>query len=136
MKLIGPGALFDQEDVVPAVHGFVEAYRRTRPAARRGQHGRLCHRPGDPDGAGGGGGRPVRPEKRFRQVLLEHPIETVIGPMHFDPRNNQAVLDIYVNELVAGPDGLPLNRVITPSPPCRIRDRRADTPWDSISSRP
>ena len=50
--------------------------------------------------------------ERFRQALLEQPIKTVIGPMRFDPRNNQAVLDIHVNELVAGSDGQPLNTAV------------------------
>ncbi|WP_223861615.1 ABC transporter substrate-binding protein [Geminicoccus harenae] len=132
VKLIGPGALFDQEDVVPAAgsaalggintfqqsptapaaHGFVEAYRAAR--------GRL---PGEASTAGYVTGQVIRAgleavagdpsdRERFRQALLEQPIETVIGPMRFDPRNNQAVLDIYVNELVAGPDGQPLNTVV------------------------
>ena len=132
IKVVGPGALFDQEDVLPATGdaglgginafhqspnapaaaGFVAAYQ----AARK----RL---PGESSTAGYAVGQVIKAgvdavsgdvaqRDRLRDSLLHNPVDTAFGPMRFDPRNNQAILDIYINEIQRGPDGRPLNTVI------------------------
>ena len=48
----------------------------------------------------------------LREHLLGSTTRTAFGPMAFDARNNQAILDIYVNEVQRGKDGQPLNVAI------------------------
>ncbi len=131
IRVLGGGALFDQEDVVatvkdaalggqntcnqsptaPASLDFSKAYKAAR--------GTL---PGEMGTAGyvtaqvikaavervGGD---VAAKDKLKEALLAQPVDTVFGPMTFDPRNNQAILDIYVNEIVEG-EGGPVNQVI------------------------
>ena len=40
------------------------------------------------------------------------PINTAFGPMAFDPRNNQSILDIYVNRVEKDAQGRPFNTVV------------------------
>ena len=51
-------------------------------------------------------------KEKVKEALLAKEVETVFGPMPFDPRNNQAILDIYVNEIKEGTGGVPVNQVI------------------------
>ncbi|QCI67171.1 ABC transporter substrate-binding protein [Phreatobacter stygius] len=132
IKLIGGGALFDQEDVVSAVKdaalgglntcnqsptapssaGFTRAYQAARNAL-----------PGEMGTAGYVTGQVIRAavegvqgdlanKDKVKEAVLARPIETVFGPMSFDPRNNQAILDIYVNEVQKDAEGRALNQVI------------------------
>lgn len=132
IKVIGPGALHDQEDVLPAVGdaalggvntfhqspgapasaAFVAAYQKAR--------GRL---PGEASTSGYATGQVIRAgleavqgdianRDTFKARLLEVPVDTAFGPMTFDPRNNQAILDIYVNAVRPGQDGKPFNTVV------------------------
>jgi branched-chain amino acid transport system substrate-binding protein len=48
----------------------------------------------------------------FKQALLDKPINTAFGPMAFDPRNNQSILDIYVNRVEKDAQGRPFNTVV------------------------
>ena len=50
-------------------------------------------------------------KEKVKEALLAKEVETVFGPMPFDPRNNQAILDIYVNEIKDSTGG-PVNQVI------------------------
>jgi len=132
IPLIGPGALFDQEDVLPAVGtpaiggfntfhqspgapgsaAFVQAYQKVRQ--------RL---PGEASTAGYAAGQVIKAgidavqgdiarKDDFKAALLANPVQTAFGPMRFDPRNNQAIMDIYLNEVKADAQGKPLNTVI------------------------
>jgi len=132
VKLIGGGALFDQEDVVSAVKeaalgglntcnqsptapssaAFTKAYQAARKVM-----------PGEMGTAGYVTGQVIKAavervegdlsnKDKVKEALLAKEVETVFGPMPFDPRNNQAILDIYVNEVKEGPDGVPVNQVI------------------------
>jgi branched-chain amino acid transport system substrate-binding protein len=132
IKLVGTGGTWDQEDVIPAVGDaaigavstleqsptapasakFVAAYKKAR--------GRL---PGE---LGTGGyvtgqvmraaieavGGDVSNKEKMREAILANPVDTAVGPMKFDPRNMQAILDIYVNEVRKGEDGVPVNTMI------------------------
>lgn len=132
IKLIGSGALFDQEDVVSAVKeaalgglntcnqsptapssaAFTKAYQAIRNAM-----------PGEMGTAGYVTGQVIKAtiervqgdlsnKEKVKEALLAKEVETVFGPMPFDPRNNQAILDIYVNEIKEGAGGIPVNQVI------------------------
>ncbi|WP_082613246.1 ABC transporter substrate-binding protein [Bosea sp. Root483D1] len=132
IKLIGSGALFDQEDVVSAVKeaalgglntcnqsptapssaAFTKAYQAIRNAM-----------PGEMGTAGYVTGQVIKAtiervqgdlsnKDKVKEALLAKEVETVFGPMPFDPRNNQAILDIYVNEIREGAGGIPVNQVI------------------------
>ncbi len=132
VKLIGSGALFDQEDVVSAVKeaalgglntcnqsptapssaAFTKAYQAARNAM-----------PGEMGTAGYVTGQVIKAavervqgdlsnKEKVKEALLAKEVETVFGPMPFDPRNNQAILDIYVNEVKEGAGGVPVNQVI------------------------
>lgn len=132
IKLIGGGALFDQEDVVSVVKDaalgglntcnqsptapnsatFSAAYRAAR-GAWPGEMGTAGYVTGQTikaavEGVQGDLGN----KERVKEALLAKPIETVFGPMSFDPRNNQAILDIYVNEVKKDADGNAVNQVI------------------------
>jgi branched-chain amino acid transport system substrate-binding protein len=132
IRIMGPGALFDQEDVLPAVGtaslgglstfhqspdapssaAFVQAYLKSR--------GRL---PGEASTSGYATGQVIKAgldavngdvtrKADIKVRLLDGSVDTAFGPMSFDPRNNQSILDIYVNEVRANGDKLPLNTVI------------------------
>jgi len=132
VPVIGPGALFDQEDVTiaageaslggistfhqspgaPAAADFVRAYQAAR--------GRL---PGEASTAGYVAGQVIKAGvdalagdmtqwSKFREVLLDEAVATAFGPLRFDARNNQAIMDIYVNEVRANAQGKPFNTVI------------------------
>lgn len=130
-KLVGTGALFDQEDVLPAVgeaaNGAINTFHQspTAPASKDFTAAYLKARnklPGEMSTSGyvtgqvikvaleGAGGDAADREKLAR-ALLAAPITTAFGPMAFDPRNNQAILDIYVNE-VRPEGGKAVNQVI------------------------
>ncbi|MFC5422343.1 ABC transporter substrate-binding protein [Bosea eneae] len=131
VKLIGSGALFDQEDVVSAVKEAAlgglntcnqsptapssAAFTRAYQAARNAM-------PGEMGTAGYVTGQVIKAaiervqgdlsnKDKVKEALLAKEVETVFGPMPFDPRNNQAILDIYVNEIKEGAGG-PVNQVI------------------------
>lgn len=131
IKLLGAGALFDQEDVIPAVKdaaiGGLNTSNQSPTAtsslafsqAYAAQRGAL---PGEMGTAGYVTGQVIKAavervegdladKNKVKNALLANPVDTVFGPMPFDPRNNQAILDIYVNEVQAGADG-PVNQVI------------------------
>lgn len=132
VKLIGGGALFDQEDVVTAVKDaalgglntcnqsptapssaeFTKAYQAARKVL-----------PGEMGTAGYVTGQVIKAavervagdlgnKDKVKEALLGKAVETVFGPMPFDPKNNQAILDIYVNEIKEGAGGVPVNQVI------------------------
>ncbi|MEW6640266.1 MAG: ABC transporter substrate-binding protein [Pseudomonadota bacterium] len=132
IKLIGTGALFDQEDVLPAVgdaaNGAVNIFHQspTAPASQAFTAAYLKFRgkqPGEMSTSGYVTGQTIKAalegvqgdlsnKDKVREALLAKPLDTAFGPMTFDPRNNQAVLDIYVNDVRPGPDGKALNQVI------------------------
>ncbi len=132
VPLVGPGAFFDQEDVLPAVGDagmgafntfeqsptapasaeFVRAYMAT---------GKLL--PGEFSTTGYVCGQTIKATlervsgdltdwERARQALFDRPIDTAFGKIPFDPRNGQAILDIYVNEVKPGPGGKVVNTVV------------------------
>lgn len=130
--VVGPGALFDQEDVLPAAGdaaiGGVSTYHQSpgEPAPTefvalyKKARGRL---PGEASTSAYATGQVIRAgieavagdiaqKDKLKERLLSAPVSTALGPMRFDPRNNQAILDIYVNEVRRGPDGNPLNMVV------------------------
>lgn len=132
VPVIGPGALFDQEDVIPAAGkaslGGISAFHQSpgAPAAAdfvrayKAARGRL---PGEASTSGYATGQVIKAgidavagdvgnKAAFKAYLLEHAVSTAFGPMHFDPRNNQAILDIYINEVRQDADGKPFNTVI------------------------
>lgn len=132
LPLVGPGALFDQEDVVlaagDATLGGISTFHQSPGAAASADfvkayteaRGRL---PGEASTSGHVSGQVMKAAieavegdtSRFQAMkdfLLGNVVDTAFGPMAFDPRNNQAILDIYVNEVRKGPDGKPLNSVL------------------------
>ncbi len=142
IPLIGTGAVFDQEDVLPAVgpgiKGAINASQQspTAPAAGvqrfvelyRRAHGRL---PGEMSTSGYATGQVIAAaveamqgdvsiKDKVRDAVLALDLETAYGPMRFDPSNNQAILDIYMNEVRIGADGSPVNQVIHTYP--KVRD--------------
>ena len=132
IRLVGPGALFDQEDVLPATGdaglGGINAFHQSpnAPAAAefvRAYQAARQRLPGEASTAGYAVGQVIKAgvdavsgdvaqRDRLRDSLLHNPVDTAFGPMRFDPRNNQAILDIYINEIKRGPDGRPLNTVV------------------------
>lgn len=132
IPLVGAGALFDQEDVLPAVKaaavGGVNTCNQspTAPSSVEFTRKYLAARgvmPGEMGTAGYVTGQVIKAatervqgdvanKEGLKQALLAEPVETVFGWMPFDPRNNQAILDIYVNEVVPGDGDVPLNAVI------------------------
>jgi branched-chain amino acid transport system substrate-binding protein len=132
VRVIGPGALFDQEDVLPAAGdagmGGVNTYHQSPgapasaafAAAYMKARGRL---PGEASTSAYATGQVIRAgieavggdiaqKDKLKERLLAAPVSTALGPMRFDPRNNQAVLDIYVNEVRRGADGKPFNTLV------------------------
>lgn len=132
IRVIGPGALFDQEDVLPAAGeaglGGINAFHQSPGAAASkdfvaayaAARKRL---PGEASTSGYATGQVIRAglqavagdvanKEGIKQALLGAPVQTAFGPMRFDPRNNQAILDIYINEVRKGADGKPFNTVL------------------------
>ncbi|MCQ9616683.1 ABC transporter substrate-binding protein [Paenalcaligenes niemegkensis] len=132
VPVVGPGALFDQEDVIPATGdaslGGISTFHQSpgAPAAAdfvrayQASRGRL---PGEASTAGYATGQVIKAgvdavegdvsnKDAFKDYLLGNRVNTAFGPMHFDPRNNQAILDIYVNEVRQDAEGKPFNTVI------------------------
>lgn len=130
VKLIGAGALFDQEDVVPVVGNAADGALNTHhqsPTAPDSQAFSAAYLkarnklPGEMSTSGyvtgqvikaaleGSGGDVDR--DKFARVLHGGTLTTAFGPMAFDPRNNQAILDIYVNE-IRTEGGKAVNQVI------------------------
>ncbi|ONG58701.1 ABC transporter substrate-binding protein [Pseudoroseomonas deserti] len=132
VPLVGTGAFFDQEDVLPAVGdaalgavntfhqsptapasaAFIEAYRATGKPL-----------PGEFSTTGYVCGQVIKAAlersngdladwEKTRAGLFAAPVETAFGPMPFDPRNGQAILDIHVNEVKRGEDGRMVNTVL------------------------
>ncbi|WP_159993189.1 ABC transporter substrate-binding protein [Roseomonas sp. 18066] len=132
VPLVGTGAFFDQEDVLPAVSdaalgalntfhqsptapasaAFIEAYRATGKPL-----------PGEFSTTGYVCGQVIKAAlersngdvsdwEKTRAGLFASPVETAFGPMPFDPRNGQAILDIHVNEVKRGEDGRMVNTVL------------------------
>jgi len=132
IKLVGTGALFDQEDVLPAVgeaaNGAVNTFHQspTAPASKTFSEAYLKFRgklPGEMSTSGYVTGQTIKAaldavqgdlgnKEKVKEALLAAPLETAFGPMSFDPRNNQAILDVYVNEIRPGADGKAVNQVI------------------------
>lgn len=132
VPLIGPGALLDQEDVIPAVGdaalGGINTFQQSPrvPAATDFMQAYLDKTgklPGEASTSGYVSGQVIKAgmdavqgdPSRFpalREHLLGSTTRTAFGPMAFDVRNNQAILDIYVNEVQRGEDGQPLNVAI------------------------
>lgn len=134
VKVVGTGALFDQEDVLPVVgdaaiggiHTFHSSPTASNPANRKFVDAYLKlkqHLPGENATAGYATGQVMKAaaervqgdlsnKDKLRDALLASPVETVYGSTGFDPRNNQAILDIHVNEVRKGSDGKPINTVI------------------------
>ena len=132
IKLIGGGALYDQEDVVnvvkdaalgglntcnqsptsPSSTAFSAAYREAR-GSLPGEMGTAGYVTGQAIKAAVEGVQGDLSNKdKVKEALLAKPIDTVFGPMTFDPRNNQAILDIYVNEVKKDAAGNAVNEVI------------------------
>lgn len=132
IPLLGPGALFDQEDVIPAAGdaalGGTNTFQQSpeAPAAAAfardysAKSGRL---PGEASTSGYVSGQVIKAGidaaqgdlarfDAFKDHLLGSVTETAFGPMAFDSRNNQAILDIYVNEVQKDDNGQPLNVVV------------------------
>lgn len=131
VPLIGAGACFDQEDVLPAVGdaalGAFSTFHQspTAPAsaafnAAYAATGRRL--PGEFSTTGYVCGQVIRALldrargevtdwEAARAALFAAPVETAFGPMPFDPRNGQAILDIHVNEVLRGEDGVMVNTV-------------------------
>ena len=132
IKLVGTGALFDQEDVLPVVGdaalGAVNTFHQaaTAPASARFTEVYLKARgklPGEMSTSGYVTGQVIKAaveavsgdlgdKDRVRQALLARPVDTAFGPLEFDPRNNQAVLDIHVKEVRKGPDGKAVEAIV------------------------
>jgi branched-chain amino acid transport system substrate-binding protein len=51
-------------------------------------------------------------EKKFREALAALSFDTPTGPVKLD-QNRQAIADIFVTEVVEGPDGRPFNKVVS-----------------------
>ncbi|WP_216654759.1 ABC transporter substrate-binding protein [Pseudogemmobacter hezensis] len=131
VKVLGGGALFDQEDVIATVKdaalGGLNTCNQspTAPASQAFSAAYLARRGVLPGEMGTAGyvtaqvikaalervGGDVAAKDQLKENLLALPVDTVFGPMSFDPRNNQAILDIYVNEITESADG-PVNQVI------------------------
>jgi branched-chain amino acid transport system substrate-binding protein len=144
VRLMGTGACFDQEDVLPAVGdaalgatntfhqsptapasaAFVAAYRALgKPLP--GEFSTTGYACGQVLRAAveRSGGNPAADWERTRQALFDAPVETAFGAMRFDPRNGQAILDIHVNEVRATPGGM-VNTVVHTFP--QLRDPGPD----------
>lgn len=132
IQIVGPGAIFDQEDVITAVGdaalGGINTFHQSpgAPAAQEFVHAYQQARqrlPGEASTSGYVMGQVIKTGvdavsgdlgqlEQFKQHLLSQPIQTAFGPLAFDPRNNQAILDIYVNKVEKNEQGQAFNTVI------------------------
>lgn len=132
VPLVGPGALFDQEDVIPAAGdaalGGINAFHQSpgAPASAdfvRAYQAARNRLPGEASTSGYATGQVIKAavdavggdvanRAAIKDHLLGNAVATAFGPMHFDPRNNQAILDIYINEVRKNADGVPFNTVV------------------------
>jgi len=132
IPLVGPGAFFDQEDVLPATGdaalGAVNTFNQspTAPAAAgfvRAWRAAGRPLPGEFSTTGYVCGQVIKAAleraggdlsdwEAARRALFDAPVETAFGRMPFDPRNGGAVLDIHVNEVRRGEGGAMVNTVV------------------------
>lgn len=132
VPLLGTGALFDQEDVLPAIGdaalGAVNTFHQspTAPASAAFNQAYAATGkplPGEFSTTGYVCGQVIRATlervsgdlgnwEAARQALFAAPVDTAFGRMPFDPRNGQAILDIHVNEVTRGADGRLVNTVL------------------------
>ncbi|MFH5926315.1 ABC transporter substrate-binding protein [Roseomonas xinghualingensis] len=132
IPLIGTGAFFDQEDVLPAVGdaalGTVNTFQQspTAPASAAFNQAYMATGkplPGEFSTSGYACGQVIKAVlermggdisdwENARQALFASPVETALGHMPFDPRNGQAILDIHVNEVRRGQGGKMINTVV------------------------
>ena len=132
VPLVGPGAFFDQEDVLPAVGdaalGAFNTFNQspTAPAAADFIKAYMATGkplPGEFSTTGYVCGQAIKATlervngdlsnwDRAREALFAKPIDTAFGAMPFDPANGQAILDIHVNEVKRGADGKMVNTVV------------------------
>jgi branched-chain amino acid transport system substrate-binding protein len=132
IPLVGPGAFFDQEDVLPVVGdaalGAVNTFNQSPTAPASAAFNRAYMATGKPlpgefSTSGYVCGQTIKAvlERRdgdisdwekARGTLFDGPVDTAFGRIAFDPRNGQAVLDIHVNEVRRGADGKMINTVM------------------------
>ncbi|WP_458094536.1 ABC transporter substrate-binding protein [Roseomonas sp. WA12] len=132
IPLVGPGAFFDQEDVLPVVGdaalGAVNTFNQSpmAPASAAFNRAYMANGkplPGEFSTNGYVCGQTIKAVlermngdlsdwEKARQALLDQPVDTAFGRIAFDPRNGQAVLDIHVNEVRRGADGKMINTVV------------------------
>ena len=139
VPLVGTGAFFDQGDVLPAtVDAALGAFNTfqqspTAPASAaftRAYLARSGKLPGEFSTTGYVCAQVIRAAlertggsiadwDRTRDALFAAPVDTAFGPMPFDPRNGQAILDIHVNEVRRDADGRMVNTVVHTYPAVR-----------------
>ncbi len=132
VPLIGTGSCFDQADVLPAVGdaalGGYNTFQQspTAPAAADFNRAYMATGkplPGEFSTNGYVCGQSIKAAlermngdisdwEKTRQALFDQPLQTAFGRMPFDPRNGQAILDIYVNEVRRGDGGAMVNTVV------------------------
>jgi branched-chain amino acid transport system substrate-binding protein len=132
IPLVGAGAFFDQEDVLPAVGdaalGAINTFNQSPTAPASAEFNRAYIATGKPlpgefSTSGYVCGQAIKAVleraegdisdwEKARQVLFDHPVDTAFGRIPFDPRNGQAILDIHVNEVRRGADGKMINTVV------------------------
>ena len=140
IPLLGTGAVFDQEDVLPAVgdaalgalNTFHQSPTAPASAAFNGAYMAIGKPlPGEFSTTGYVCGQVIRATleraggdlarwEKAREALFAAPVETAFGAMPFDPRNGQAILDIHVNAVRRGEDGRMVNSVVHTYP--QVRD--------------
>ncbi|MBE9607186.1 ABC transporter substrate-binding protein [Acetobacteraceae bacterium H6797] len=132
VKLVGTGAFFDQEDVLPAVGdaalGAVNTFHQspTAPASAAFNQAYMATGkplPGEFSTTGYVCGQVIKAAlergqgdvsnwEKLREALFAAPVDTAFGSMPFDPSNGQAVLDIHVNSVERDAQGKMVNTVI------------------------
>ncbi|SHJ39497.1 branched-chain amino acid transport system substrate-binding protein [Roseomonas rosea] len=132
IPLVGPGAFFDQEDVLPAVGdaalGAVNAFNQSPTAPASANFNRAYMAAGKPlpgefSTNGYVCGQTIKAVlervegdlsdwEKARAALFAEPVDTAFGRIPFDPRNGQAILDIHVNEVRRSADGKMINTVV------------------------
>lgn len=144
VPLLGPGAFFDQEDVLPAVGeaalGAQGSFHQSPTAPAAAAFGRAYQAsgrplPGEFSTTGYVCGQVIRALlertggslenwEAARAALFAAPVETAFGAMPFDPRNGQAILDIHISEVRRGADGAVVNTLLHTYP--QLRDPGPD----------
>jgi branched-chain amino acid transport system substrate-binding protein len=132
IPLVGPGAFFDQEDVLPAIGdaglGAVSTFHQSPTAPASADFNRAYMATGKPlpgefSTTGYVCGQTIKAVlervdgdlsdwEKARQALFAAPVDTAFGRIPFDPRYGQAILDIHVNEVRRGADGRMINTVV------------------------